>query len=797
MVLQKCYSCMREYESGRTVCPFCGFDPSAPAQFEDALPAGTVIAGQYTLGIPVKRDGFGFTYAAEDNATDKKVTVREYMPVSCASRGTDGKTVNVTGDAAKYSSEVSDIISKASALSELDYFEAITKIVDCGLENNTAYIITEYLDGETVRDIINEEGQYSFRNTVADITPVMRALSGIHRAGQVHGRITPDSVMICKNGKVRLTGFGFLTDISEEPEKGFTPKEQYDNPAGSKESDIYSVSAVLYYMLTGNIPADSRHRDTPEDDFVPLCGTADIPPDAEFAIMKGMSVNPEDRPSDAEEILNALLGKKKSFKLNEKLEEPPAPPETPEEKKPKKKLNKAIVAGAILAAAAGIALLVTAIKLLPSIKNQPETTTAVTEDAGEILSTTRAEREVEILPAEARAKYTEYFRSTDFKERYEKVHAVKIRDIDLYLNSAELPARIKTLDSAKFNEYYYDLDDDGVNECIIATDLDGTLRYVTVYIFDLDEEKKVFEGGRIEYGEKDFDEIRLCTARAGDASVYYFLRYTSSVYEDEADKRSFEILSYNGKDIICAASAGKPPAADNSDAPFAYTGIILSADGVLWNPASPSMQMSLYPYDAECYVQAEEDYNKIDAEAFEAIWMRNVNSAEERILIKTASRMEAFAQVSVIFPGLELDGRDVQLERRTPQGSEIFLYTADGRPIQFVRTIDKRLLAEPFTVEIYYGEKRYVSCTVTLDDEENPVYSRPDAELAKLPDVRMMRRESGVAEIKSHGFTEIYTKSGLSHGLSGLRNVGKVEKIEPAPGDYYPTDTPVTLTIYR
>ena len=159
--------------------------------------------------------------------------------------------------------------------------------------------------------------------------------------------------------------------------------------------------------------------------------------------------------------------------------------------------------------------------------------------------------------------------------------------------------------------------------------------------------------------------------------------------------------------------------------------------------------------------------------------------------------MEGYTQISVIFPGLELDGRDIQLERRTPSGTEIFLYTADGRPLQFIKTVDKRQLAEPYLIEIYYGENRFVSCTVTLDDEENPVYSQRDAELAKIPDVRMMRKEAGVAEIKSHGFTLVYTKTGLSHGLSGLRNVGKVEKIEPAPGEYYPKDTPVTLTIYR
>lgn len=788
---------MREYESGKAVCPFCGFDPSAPPVYEDALPAGTVIAGQFTLGIPVKKDSFGFTYTAVDNATDKKVTVREYMPASSASRAEDGKTVNVTGDASEYSAKVSGIISKASALSELDYFEAITKIIDCGLENNTAYVITEYLDGETVRDIINEEGQYSFRNTVADITPVMRALSGIHRAGYIHGRITPDSIMICKNGKVRLTGFGFLADSGEEPETGFAPKEQYDSQSGSKEADIYSISAVIYYMLTGNIPADSRHRETAADDFVPLCGTADIPPDAEFAIMKGMAVNPDERPEDAEEILNALLGKKKTFKLDEKLEEPPVSTQEPEENKKKKKPSKAIIIGAVAAAVLGIALLITAIKLLPSIRNQDKTTTAATDTEEESRTEHTPAQEVEILPAEARAKYLEYFRSTDFKERYEKVHAVRIKDIDLYLNSSELPSRIKSLDNAKFNDYYYDLDADGVNECIITTDLDGSLRYVTAYIFDIDEKKEVFEGGRIEFGEKDSDEIRLCSARSGDSSVYYFLRYSSSVYEDEADKRCFEILSYNGKDIICSASAGKPPEGDDSGAPFAYTGIILSSDGILWNPASPSMQMSLYPLDTECYVQSNEDYNPIDERAFEAIWTRNVNSAEERVLIKTASRMEAFAQVSVIFPGLELDGRDIQLERRTPQGSELFLYTADGRPMQFAKTIDKRLLSEPYQIEIYYGENLYVSCSVTLDDNENPVYSQGDTLLAKLPDVRMMRREAGVSEIRSHGFSEIYTKSGLSHGLSGLRNVGKVEKIEPAPGDYYPKDTPVTLTIYR
>ena len=793
--MQRCDRCMREYEIGKKTCPYCGYDPASKPDF-DCLPAQTVIAERFTVGVPLKKDSFGYRYIAYDSVSDKKVTVAEYMPEG-AVRGADGRSVSAPGNEESFAGGVSEVLSKASALSEFDYFEAMVRIIDCGLENNTAYIITEFLEGETVKEIIADEGQYSFRNTVADITPVIRALSGIHRAGFYHGNITPENIMICKNGKVKLTGFSYFCERDNEESAGFAPKEAYDESAsGSPAGDIYSVSAVLYFMLTGKIPADSRRRGTAQDDFVPLCGTGDIPPDAEDAIMKGMSINPDDRPADAEEILNALLGKKKSFKLNEKLEDPHEQPPSEKTEDEGKKNNKNIIpiAAAILTALVGIALIILAVKLLPYVRNQQSgngsnTTTAPGEDIP--LPTERAE-EVSILPAQAKEIYLNYFRSMDFRERYAASHAVRIKDIDLYETVAELPRGVKSLDSGKFTEYFYDIDGDGVNECLIVTDLNGDLRYVNVFIFDIDENSEVFEGGRIEYDAANPEEMRLCTARVGTASVYYLLRYVNSSGDEEL--RSFEILYYNGRDLICSASAGKPA---DSPGDYAFTGIALSSDGVLWNPASPSMQMSLYPYDEECYIQSPDDYSLTDGDSFENIWMRNVNSADEKLLLKSTSRIRTSVQVSVLFPGLELGGEDIQLERRTPSGSEIFLYTADGRPLQFARTIEKRQLESPYVVEIYYGEYRYVSCTIALDENEEPVYSQGDVELAKLPDVRMMRREAAVNEIKNHGFTDISYKNGLSHGLSGLRNIGKVEKINVVPDRYYPKDTPILLTIYR
>ena len=790
--MAQCLNCFFEYESEDNICPSCGCNPGSRVSPDGCLEPGTIIAERFSLGYAQKKDGFGFTYTGLDKKTGRTVTVREYMPFGSAVRDADGRRVRFTGNPGEFAKKVGEIISFADRLRSFDYYEAIPHIVDFGLENDTAYIITEYDKGESVRDIVEREGTYSFRNTVADITPVIRAVDGLHREGILHGNITPESIMICSSGKVMLSDFALIFSGSPDTESPFIAPERIQGGEAVPQSDIFSVCAVIYYMLTGKEPAAGKEGFEP---YFELKNVIELPQDADTALMRGLSVNPDERQSEAEDILNALLGKK-VFKLSENLDLPPETnPEPPAEKK-KKALNKPLMIISALAAALGICFIAMSIKYLKVIKanngNGNVGGTAVTDESASAV--TPGDSDGEILPADAKSIYLEFLRGSGFSSAYRTAYAVRTKDVELYNEIEELPPGVHNLDKARFSQYFYDIDDDGVNECLLVTDLDGGFEYITLYIFDIDEGRNVFEGGRIVCNDGTIEDLRLCTARAGNASAYYFLRFTVDAFGEEGvNNNSFEALYYNGTELICVASAGADKYLEDEAGEFAYTGAGLTPDGDIWDILNPSPQRSLYVFDDDRYVESPDDYAVVDRDTFEFIWLRNVVSAYTKVLVKSAERGNTGVQVSVMFPGLELGAKDIQLERRTPAGEEVFLYTADGRPLQFTRTLSKKDFREPYRVEIYYDGTRYVSCTITLDADGNPVYDQEEPELVKLPNVMGMRRERALNEIEAAGFEYARAVNGASHGLLGLFNIGKVEKVNVAVNEYYPRDTEIII----
>ena len=787
--MKRCFNCFCEYEEKENICPHCGCDPAAHTPFEGSLEPGTVVAGSFCIGYAVKRNSFGFTYNALDSRTDEIVTVLEYMPQGSAVMEQGGKRVIPSFNAGDFAKKVGEIISLADSIKRFDYYEAIPAIIDFGLENDTAYVIIEREEGETVREITEREGKYSFRNTVADITPVIRAVDGLHREGILHGNITPDSIMICKSGKVKLFDFPLAFSDNTGASSPFTaPEKALNNGAAVSASDIFSICAVIYYMLTGSAPEKDA------DLYEGLRAVQGMPEDAARALVKGLSANPDDRQKEAEDVLNAMLGKK-VFRLDEKLDMPGETP-LPRPGSHKKAVNKPMLIISIITALLGVCFIAISIKFLTVIKanSGKETTTAAPSET--VSESARDNSQEVILPAEAKNIYLDFLRSREFTQNYKSAYAVRTKNIDLCSETDPLPPGVRDLDKARFTEYFYDIDSDGVNECILITDLDGGFEYITLYIFDIDKNKTVFEGGRINCTNGMSEDLRLCTMRAGNASAYYFLRFTVEAFDENAlNSNSFEALCYNGKELICVASAGADKYSEDELTCFSDTGSELTPDGDLWDPEDPYVQRSLYVYDDERYVHSPDEYIVIDSDTFNLLWMRNVVSAYTKVLIKSAERGNAGVAVSIMFPGLELGAKDIQLERRTPSGNEVFLYTADGRPLQFTRTLSKKDFREPYKVEIYYNDRRYVSCTVTLDNDGNPVYTQGDTELIKVPDVVGMRRDRAIEEIQDAGFENVRSLNGASHGLLGLFNVGKIERVNVTVGEYYPKDTEIIVYI--
>jgi serine/threonine protein kinase len=788
---------MLEYDDTLTVCPHCGYESGHVNTDDGRMKPGSLLSGRYLTGNVFYTTKSSFSYIALDGSLNKKVAVTEYFP-SGMLRRTDGrKKTECTGDEDILAGNIEKVVSRASSLREFNYYDSVTDIYDVFEENGTAYVVTEFPDGITLDNAIKSGRTFDYAETVSTVTPLLRALSGLHSAGHFHGNINPESLMLCKNGKLKLFDFGTGFFDTDELQSGFAPAEQYGSsePAGAA-ADIYSVCAVMYYMLTGNVPSDSRLRNTPYDNFVPLCGIADIPPYAEDALMKGMSVSPEDRPDSISELTSALTGGSEEYPEG-------GSPEAfvPEGAKTPLPGNKKAMTAAIAIACAGLLIIaVAAILIIPKIKKNTE------PESSALTTVTKTERvtgaENIMLPSEIRQKFSEYFDSEEFEEKYPGALAIKRRNIDLYPEDKAVPGGVTTFDSARSTTHFFDLDGDGNDECILVLDTSGVQRYVEIYVFDIDKEGNIINTGEIGYESGKDEEIYLCTAKGDQSTSYYFLRYTENSSASSENPLSFEILCCDTEKMFCAASGGaykngrSSTGTEINGGDYCYTGLSFAPDGSIWNTGNPAGVKSLYAYGSNYKVSSADDYNVTDKDTFSLIWKKNVESATKKIALKTMEIVNNTVYVSAAFPGLELSGKEIELSWHIGAETKSFLYTANGSKIIYSEEMTTKDFSSDYRVELWYGSRRYCYCDISLG-ANGPVYKMSQTELAKLPDVTGLVREEAVRQVKDAGFTNVTLVRGTRLGLvQVVGNLYRIQKMSEEKNEYYPKDTEIKLYFY-
>lgn len=307
------------------------------------LQIGTILHDRYEIKDILGAGGFGITYKAWDNTLQTEVCIKEYYPVGIANRTVTASQVSVytNADEASYKRGMQRFLREARGLAKLGSVKNIVNVHDYFEENNTAYMVMEYLKGKTLKCFVRENGGKVDEDVAIHVAcSVLEALQHVHAVGIIHRDISPDNIYICDNMEVKLIDFGALKQEIAEVNKstsiilkyGFAPPEQYTSNSREQGAwtDIYAVGATVYYILTGLIPQDSIMR-MMEDVLVPLEEIIpSISKNFSDAIMKAMSLNIRDRFASAEDFLNALLG---SAESTEKQEKQP-------KKKEKKKTRK-------------------------------------------------------------------------------------------------------------------------------------------------------------------------------------------------------------------------------------------------------------------------------------------------------------------------------------------------------------------------------------------------------------------------------------------------------------------------
>ena len=312
-----CYGCFTEKEPG-TVCPHCGFTENSERAYL-AVPIGTILDGRYLIGKVLGVGGFGITYLGYDLTLDYKVAVKEYMPSGFATRGDDKYTLQVTSSSQQqaYDEGLDKFLSEARTLAKFHNTPHVVSVQDFFKENNTAYFVMEYVDGESLKDYLDKNGgRVSFAAASKILLPIMEALSKVHAQGLIHRDISPDNISITSTGEPKLLDFGAARSAYAESKSvsvilkhGLAPIEQYSNHGNlGPWTDVYAMGATLYRSITGILPPESIERIHADSIKTPSSMGIAIPPYAEMALMKALAVNPENRFPNIDQFMSALKG---------------------------------------------------------------------------------------------------------------------------------------------------------------------------------------------------------------------------------------------------------------------------------------------------------------------------------------------------------------------------------------------------------------------------------------------------------------------------------------------------------
>ena len=290
-------------------CPFCGRSASEYSPLPRQLPPGTILQERYLLGQVLGEGGHGITYIGYDLVLEIRVAVKEYFPIEhCTRNISAGLEINpLTGVQARYYSRgMEKYLNEARILAKMEKHEVIVGVRDFFEENNTAYIVMEYIEGDTFTDIVEKQaGRILQEDLFRIMKPLFSALDALHQKNILHRDICPDNLMLEKsdtqetadsasasvlfpgNKRIRLLDFGCARDTFSW-------------------TDVYELCATIYYCLTGVTPPISTNRITEDTLLPPSRLGIKIPPYREKAIMKGLRIRPHQRFAGMKALMKAL-----------------------------------------------------------------------------------------------------------------------------------------------------------------------------------------------------------------------------------------------------------------------------------------------------------------------------------------------------------------------------------------------------------------------------------------------------------------------------------------------------------
>ena len=375
MEIRRCMKCMHALAAGETFCSECGRPYGSVETEPFALKPGTILDGKYLVGEMLGQGGFGITYIGFDLLLEQKVAIKEYYPMSTGMVSRENSTTVVWSSAVMQKSGMEkgfdSFLKEARKMAKLGGIPGVVGVKSVFIQNETAYIVMDFIEGETLLKKLQREGPMDYGTCVSLMTPIMQALSEVHKHGIIHRDISPDNIMVQSDGKLILLDLGAAKDLDIQgkdgnvqssqmvAKHGFSPVEQYGQ-AGKigPWTDVYAMAATIYYCCTGVLPPSATDRMIEDT----LTCRPRLTKEQFDVLAFCMSVLPQKRPQNMDALLQIVThpaGKTPPVRDVPKTE--PVRPETrnlqPPKPDPGRPLPKWLIPG-IAAAVAVIALII-------------------------------------------------------------------------------------------------------------------------------------------------------------------------------------------------------------------------------------------------------------------------------------------------------------------------------------------------------------------------------------------------------------------------------------------------------
>lgn len=295
--------------------------------YKELEPGTTLCDGKYIIENKIGEGGFGITYLALQSGLNRRVCIKEYFLSGKCVRATHARTVLVQGESEGiFEKYRQSFVREAKMLAGLHH-PNIVEVLDVFDENNTSYMVMNYIEGRSILDIVNSRGRLPYPEVVNYIAQISNAIGYIHDRHILHRDIKPDNIMITADYKAILIDFGSARDFEQDKTQvqtsiltpGYAPPEQYTAKSRKGSyTDIYAIGATMYFMLTGQPPLESASRLT-EQMTSPKELVPEIPEEANRTILKAMQLKAENRHQTIQDFMDDLRNVRPSVLVDETI----------------------------------------------------------------------------------------------------------------------------------------------------------------------------------------------------------------------------------------------------------------------------------------------------------------------------------------------------------------------------------------------------------------------------------------------------------------------------------------------